>query len=151
MIIAASLVPAGNPTGPLLRNRRRYSLPRRLSSTKNRLPHVAPAVSPWRRSQDLHGQFRFATKQQPQRRLPRLLNCSIPRGNIGSLLIAAKRPKISGALNNNQRPGALMEIPVGRLLNLPDIQVRNVEITEREIRRDIESTRGYSIRRRCGQ
>lgn len=60
---------------------------------------------------------------------PRPLNCSIPRGNIGSLVIAVKRPKISGALTNNQRRGALMEIPVGQLLNLPDIQVLNVEIT----------------------
>jgi hypothetical protein len=78
--------------------------------------------------------------------------CSHKFKNIfGSLLIAVKRPKISGALTNNQRPGALMGIPVGRLLNLPDIRVMNVEITEREIRRDIESTRGHSICRRCGQ
>ncbi len=44
-----------------------------------------------------------------------------------------------------------MEIPVGQLSNLPDIQVMNVEVTEREIKCDIESTRGYSIRRRFGQ
>jgi len=44
-----------------------------------------------------------------------------------------------------------MRIPIRQLLNLPDIQVMNVEITEREIRRDVESTRGYSICRRRGQ
>jgi len=37
------------------------------------------------------------------------------------------------------------------LLNLPDIQILNVEITEHEIKCDIESPRGYSIWRRCGQ
>ena len=43
-----------------------------------------------------------------------------------------------------------MRIPIGQLLNLPDVQVMNVEITEREIKRDIKSTRGHSIRRRRG-
>ena len=38
-----------------------------------------------------------------------------------------------------------MQVPIEQLLNLPDIQVLNVEITEREIKCDIESTRGYSI------
>jgi transposase len=41
-----------------------------------------------------------------------------------------------------------MQIPIEQLLNLPDIQVLNVEITELEIIYDIESTRGYSIWRR---
>jgi hypothetical protein len=31
-----------------------------------------------------------------------------------------------------------MQVPIERLLNLPDIQVLSVEITEREIRCDIE-------------
>lgn len=44
-----------------------------------------------------------------------------------------------------------MQIPIEQLLNLPDIQVLKVEITEREIRCDIESTRGYSLCHRCGQ
>ena len=44
-----------------------------------------------------------------------------------------------------------MQVPIEQLLNLPDIQVLNVEITEREIKCDIESTRGYSICHRCGQ
>lgn len=44
-----------------------------------------------------------------------------------------------------------MQIPIEQLLNLPDIQVLNVEITEHEIKCDIESTRGYSICHRCGQ
>jgi transposase len=44
-----------------------------------------------------------------------------------------------------------MQVPIEQLLNLPDIQVLNVEITEREIKCDIESTRGYSICYRCGQ
>ena len=44
-----------------------------------------------------------------------------------------------------------MRIPIRQLLNLPDVQVMNVEITEREIKWDIESTRGYSICRRRGQ
>ena len=44
-----------------------------------------------------------------------------------------------------------MQIQIEQLLNLPDIQVLNVEITEREIKCDIESTRGYSICHRCGQ
>jgi hypothetical protein len=47
--------------------------------------------------------------------------------------------------------GAPMRIPIEQLLNLPKIQVMNVEITEREIKCDIESTRGYSICRRLGQ
>jgi transposase len=44
-----------------------------------------------------------------------------------------------------------MQIPIEQLLNLPDIQVLNVEISEREIKCDIESTRGYSICNRCGE
>jgi len=44
-----------------------------------------------------------------------------------------------------------MRIPIEHLLNLPDVQVMNVEITERETKRDIESTRGRSMRRRRGQ
>jgi transposase len=44
-----------------------------------------------------------------------------------------------------------MQIPIEQLLNLPDIQVLNVEITEYEIKCDVESTRGYSICRKCGQ
>jgi len=44
-----------------------------------------------------------------------------------------------------------MQIPIEQLLNLPDIEVLNVEITEHEIKCDIESTRGYSICHRCGQ
>jgi len=36
-------------------------------------------------------------------------------------------------------------------VNLPDIQILNVEITEHEIKCDIESTRGYSVWRRCRQ
>ena len=44
-----------------------------------------------------------------------------------------------------------MQIPIEQLLNLPDIQVLNVEITDREIKCDIESTRGYSIWRRRRQ
>jgi len=44
-----------------------------------------------------------------------------------------------------------MQVPIEQLLNLPDIQVLNVEITEREIKCDIESTRGYAICHRCGQ
>lgn len=44
-----------------------------------------------------------------------------------------------------------MQVPIEQLLNLPDIQVLNVEITEREIKCDIESTHGYSICHRCGQ
>jgi transposase len=44
-----------------------------------------------------------------------------------------------------------MQIPIEQLLNLPDIQVLNVEISEREIKCDIESTRGYSICNQCGQ
>lgn len=44
-----------------------------------------------------------------------------------------------------------MQVPIEQLLNLPDIRVLNVEITEREIKCDIESTRGYSICHRCGQ
>jgi hypothetical protein len=38
-----------------------------------------------------------------------------------------------------------MQIPIEQLLKLHDIQVLNVEITERKIKCDIESTRGYSI------
>ena len=44
-----------------------------------------------------------------------------------------------------------MQIQFEQLLNLPDIQILNVEVTEHEIKCDIESTRGYSIWRRCGQ
>jgi transposase len=44
-----------------------------------------------------------------------------------------------------------VQIQFEQLLNLPDIQILNVEITEHEIKCDIESTRGYSICHRCGQ
>lgn len=44
-----------------------------------------------------------------------------------------------------------MTIPVEQLLNLPDIHVLNVEISKREIRCDLESTRGFAICRRCGE
>ena len=44
-----------------------------------------------------------------------------------------------------------MQIQFEQLLNLSDIQTLNVEITEHEIKCDIESTRGYSIWRRCRQ
>jgi transposase len=44
-----------------------------------------------------------------------------------------------------------VQIQFEQLLNLPDIQILNVEITEYEIKCDIESTRGYSICHRCGQ
>ena len=43
-----------------------------------------------------------------------------------------------------------MQIQFEQLLNLPDIQIPNVEITEHEIKCDIESTHDYSIWRRCG-
>jgi hypothetical protein len=33
-----------------------------------------------------------------------------------------------------------MQIPIGQMLNPPDVQVLSVEITEREIKCDIEST-----------
>lgn len=36
-----------------------------------------------------------------------------------------------------------MQTPIEQLLNLPDIQVLNVEITETNIKCDIESKRGY--------
>src|SRR5688572_32473227 len=38
----------------------------RRSSITNKLPHVAPATSSWRHSQNLRSQFRFAAEQQPQ-------------------------------------------------------------------------------------
>ncbi len=44
-----------------------------------------------------------------------------------------------------------MTIPIEQLLNLPDIQVLNVEISKREIRCDLESTRGFAICHRCGE
>ena len=44
-----------------------------------------------------------------------------------------------------------MQVPIEQLLNLPDIQVLNLEIGVCEIKCEIESTRGYSIRRRRGQ
>ena len=44
-----------------------------------------------------------------------------------------------------------MQIQFEQLLNLPYIQIPNVEITEHEIKCDIELPRGYSIWRRCGQ
>ena len=44
-----------------------------------------------------------------------------------------------------------MQIQFEQLLNLPDIQILNVEITEHEIKCGIESTRGFSICRCCGQ
>jgi hypothetical protein len=36
-----------------------------------------------------------------------------------------------------------MQVPVEQLLNLPGVQALNVEMTEREIKCDVESTRGY--------
>jgi len=44
-----------------------------------------------------------------------------------------------------------MQVPIEQLLGLPGIQVLNAEITEHEIKCDIESTRGYSICHQCGQ
>lgn len=44
-----------------------------------------------------------------------------------------------------------MEFSIEQLLNLREIRVLNVEIGEREIRCDLESTRGYSICRQCGE
>jgi transposase len=44
-----------------------------------------------------------------------------------------------------------MTIPIEQLLNLPDIHVSNVEISKREIRCDVESTRGFAICHRCGE
>lgn len=44
-----------------------------------------------------------------------------------------------------------MTIPIEQLLNLPDIQVLNVEISKREIRCDLESARGFAICHRCGE
>ena len=52
---------------------------------------------------------------------------------------------------SNHIEGVTMQIQFEQLLNLPDIQVLNVEITEHEIKCDIESTRGYSICHRSGQ
>lgn len=44
-----------------------------------------------------------------------------------------------------------MTIPIEQLLNLPDVHVLNVEISKREIRCDVESTRGFAICHRCGE
>jgi transposase len=44
-----------------------------------------------------------------------------------------------------------VQTQIEQLLKLPDIQVLNVEITEHEIKCDIELTRGYSICHRCWQ
>ncbi len=44
-----------------------------------------------------------------------------------------------------------MTIPIEQLLNLPNIRVLKVEISEREIRCDLESTLGYAICYRCGR
>jgi hypothetical protein len=73
MIIAASRIPAGNPLDHYSAIGGGFHY-RGVFRHTNKLPHVAPAISPWRHSQNLRGQFRFATKQQPQRRLPRLFN-----------------------------------------------------------------------------
>ena len=42
-------------------------------------------------------------------------------------------------------------ISIEQLLNLPDIHVSNVEVSKREIRCDLESTRGFAICHRCGE
>lgn len=44
-----------------------------------------------------------------------------------------------------------MIVPVEQLLNLPEIKVLNVEISQREIRCEVESTRGFAICHRCGE
>lgn len=44
-----------------------------------------------------------------------------------------------------------MTIPIEQLLNLPDVHVLNVEISKRQIRCDLESTRGFAICHRCGE
>jgi transposase len=44
-----------------------------------------------------------------------------------------------------------MNIPIEQLLNLPDIRILNVEVSKREIRCDLESTRGFAICHRCGE
>jgi transposase len=42
-------------------------------------------------------------------------------------------------------------IPTEQLLNIPEIRVLNVQVEERLIQCEIESTQGYSICHRCGQ
>ncbi|MGH8656457.1 MAG: ISL3 family transposase [Gammaproteobacteria bacterium] len=42
-------------------------------------------------------------------------------------------------------------VSIEQLLNLPDVRVFNVEISKREIRCDLESTRGFAICHRCGE
>lgn len=44
-----------------------------------------------------------------------------------------------------------MTIPVEQLLNLPEIKVLNVEVSSRQIRCEVESTRGFAICHRCGE
>lgn len=44
-----------------------------------------------------------------------------------------------------------MTIPIEQLLNLPEIKVLNVEISQREIQCEVESTRGFAICYRCGE
>jgi len=44
-----------------------------------------------------------------------------------------------------------MDIPIEQLLNLPDIRILNVEVSKREIRCDLESTRGFALCHRCGE
>jgi hypothetical protein len=44
-----------------------------------------------------------------------------------------------------------VQIQIKQLLNLPDIQIRDVETTEREIKCDIESTSGHLICHQRGQ
>lgn len=44
-----------------------------------------------------------------------------------------------------------MTIPIEQLLNLPAVHVLNVDISKREIRCDLESTRGFAICHRCGE
>jgi len=70
--------------------------------------------------------------------------------SFGSLGIAGNAARYCGHEPTIIIEGATMQVPIEQLLNLPDIQVVNVEITEREIKCDIESTRGYSICHRCG-
>ena len=44
-----------------------------------------------------------------------------------------------------------MDIPIEQLLNLPDVRILKVEVSKREIRCDLESTRGFAICHRCGE
>ena len=44
-----------------------------------------------------------------------------------------------------------MDIPIEQLLNLPDIRILNVEVSKRQIRCDLESTRGFALCHCCGE